>query len=95
MTVTVINCSMGAFAGFLANLMSRMGSGPGELPAGEIFIVDKTGLPGKYSFQFELDPDLFGIQAALQSKLGLRLVERKIAREHIVVDHIDKMPTEN
>jgi uncharacterized protein (TIGR03435 family) len=66
-----------------------------QWPINDIFIVDRTELPGKYSFQIGFAPELCGLQAALQSKLRLRLVERKIAREHIVIDHIDKMPKEN
>jgi uncharacterized protein (TIGR03435 family) len=86
---------MGKFASFLAGVVGRIDSRPGEPTTNEIFIADRTELPGKYSFQFEFVPELSGLQAALQSKIGLRLVERKIAREHIVVDRIDKMPTEN
>jgi uncharacterized protein (TIGR03435 family) len=98
--VTVSNCSMGAFAGLLASLLGGPALGgsvyrPGQRPPNAIFVVNRTDLPGKYSFQFEFDPELSGLQAALQSKIGLRLVENKVAREHIVVDHIDEMPTED
>jgi uncharacterized protein (TIGR03435 family) len=37
-------------------------------------------------------PDLFD---AVQAQLGLKLVPRKVPRETLVIDHIEKIPTEN
>jgi uncharacterized protein (TIGR03435 family) len=98
--ITVTNCSMGAFAGYLSGLLGEPFLGgpayrPGQRPLNTIFVVNKTDLSGKYSFQFEFDPELSGLQVALQSKIGMRLVESKVAREHTVIDHIDEMPTED
>jgi len=72
-------------------------------------VVDKTGLTGKYDFtlEFTLDrqgasrdedaqlpvaPSLF---TALQQQLGLQLVDKKIPFDVVVVDSVDKLPTEN
>jgi uncharacterized protein (TIGR03435 family) len=74
-------------------------------------VIDKTELSGKYSFtlEFELEgdvvaqvgdlddaggpaPSLFG---ALQQQLGLKLEEKKLRRDVLVIDHIEKVPTEN
>jgi uncharacterized protein (TIGR03435 family) len=66
-------------------------------------VADKTGLPGKYDFALEYGieragappsdvPDLF---TALQQQLGLQLLRKKIPLEVVVVDSIDKLPTEN
>ena len=72
-------------------------------------IVDKTGLTGKYDFTLEFTrdlpnaepdsrtepagaPDLF---SAIQQQLGLQLVRKKIPFDVVVVESIDKRPTEN
>lgn len=70
-------------------------------------VVDRTGLPGKYDFTFEyahdipnapagsqrsLLPDLF---SALQQQLGLQLIHKKVPFDVVVVEAIDKLPTEN
>jgi len=63
-------------------------------------VLDQTGLPGKYYFALryarEDDPDvpypnLFG---AIR-ELGLRLDRHKGPVEMLVLDHIEKIPTEN
>ena len=83
-------------------VLARMIREPGGPP-----VVDKTGLTGKYSFTVEYTrplagatagtdappaPDLF---AALQQQLGLQLVAKKLAFDVVVVDSVDKLPTEN
>jgi uncharacterized protein (TIGR03435 family) len=73
-------------------------------------IVDKTGLTGTYDFTLECStagllgrgaaadiasdpaPDLF---SALESQLGLKLEKSKTQLDAIVIDHMDKTPTEN
>jgi uncharacterized protein (TIGR03435 family) len=72
-------------------------------------ILDKTGLTGRYEFHLEFavappsssdaargpanGPDLF---AALEKQLGLRLVKgKKISLDLLVIDSIDKIPTDN
>lgn len=73
-------------------------------------VVDKTGLAGKYDFSLEYSPELFtsmrtspaanldlGVElsTALQQQLGLRLVKAKGKVDVVVVDKIERTPTEN
>jgi uncharacterized protein (TIGR03435 family) len=73
-------------------------------------IVDKTGLTGPYDFTLECStagllgrglvtdtasdpaPDLF---SAVERQLGLKLEKSKTQLDVIVIDHMDKTPTEN
>jgi len=68
-------------------------------------VADATGLPGKYDFTLnwisegagpsavdETGPTLF---RALPEQLGLRLEAKKGMVEILVVDHVEKVPTEN
>jgi uncharacterized protein (TIGR03435 family) len=68
-------------------------------------VVDMTGLQGVFDFTLEWDPSTdpaSGRQnlspsmfTALQEQLGLRLEERKMPVEILVIDHVEKTPTEN
>jgi uncharacterized protein (TIGR03435 family) len=70
-------------------------------------VVDETGLAGVFDFTLEWSPDEMKAEAttsetsapsiftALQEQLGLKLEGRKGAVEVLVVDHIEKIPTEN
>lgn len=70
-------------------------------------VIDQTGMNGyydisvnvaKYLPQFAGDgiPDIMGIiNAGLQEELGLKLESKKVALDLLVVDNIDKTPTEN
>ena len=66
------------------------------------FIVNKTGLSGKYDFTLKWTPDGMpetadsgpSIFAALQEQLGLQLVPAKAPFDVIVVDHIER-PSHN
>jgi len=72
---------------------------------GEV-VIDKTGIDGVYDFEMrwtvddqaptgvetETAPSLFN---ALQETLGLRLQRQKVPVEMIVVDHVERVPTEN
>jgi len=66
-------------------------------------VLNETGLPGVFSFTLEWTPDTAApatndgtsLFAALQDQLGLKLEGRKGPVEVLVVDHIDRTPTEN
>lgn len=64
-------------------------------------VTDSTGLKGKYDFTLswvrggpdaDSGPTLFG---AVQDQLGLKLTSTKAPVDILVVDHIEKTPTEN
>jgi bla regulator protein blaR1 len=70
-------------------------------------VVDKTGLAGTYDFHLiftrdrEAYPndvphadfgDIFG---ALQAQLGLKLVKQQVPVDYLVIDHVERAPTEN
>jgi uncharacterized protein (TIGR03435 family) len=69
-------------------------------PAGQP-IVDKTGLTGLYDFKLSYapanDPDssLPSFFTAVQDQLGLKLEPQKVPVETLVIDHVDRIPTEN
>jgi uncharacterized protein (TIGR03435 family) len=73
-------------------------------------VIDQTGLKGRYDFEFDITsfmmqgqpqpgeapPDPVSVlQAALPKQLGLRLEAKKLPVEMLVIDHIEKAPTEN
>jgi uncharacterized protein (TIGR03435 family) len=85
--------SMATFATVLSRRM--------DLP-----VIDMTGLKAVYKFKLDWVPDAKGDAAsdapagpnlpeALQDQLGLKLEHRKAPIEVLVVDRIDKSPTEN
>jgi len=69
-------------------------------PAGQP-VIDKTGLTGVYDFKLSYtptnDPDssLPSFFTAIQDQLGLKLEPQKVPVETLVIDHIDRTPTEN
>lgn len=67
-------------------------------------VVDKTGLDGVFDFTLDWTPDSDlqkhpdgppDIFTALQEQLGLKLEARKGPVEVFVVDHVEKIPSEN
>lgn len=69
-------------------------------------VVDRTGLTGKYDYRFEYQitapgrpqPAEFNgppIAEALEKQLGLHLEKTKVPVEMLIVDHIERTPTEN
>jgi len=68
------------------------------------FVIDRTGTTGSYYFGFtfrHLDdadadaPEVASLFDALQEELGLRLERRKGPVELLVVDHAERIPSEN
>ena len=72
-------------------------------------VIDSTGLKGKYDFVVSwafadrsngvvsesLEDPLSALISAVQSQLGLKLERKKGQFETLVVDHMEKKPTEN
>lgn len=73
-------------------------------------VLDATGLKGVFNFTLDWTPDESpsakaesaidapkspSLLIALQEQLGLRLQARKAPIEILVVDHAEKVPTEN
>jgi uncharacterized protein (TIGR03435 family) len=91
-TLTAKKTSMEFFAGFIARNLGEP-------------VVDKTGMQGVYDFELRwntddqnatgLDADVPSIFTALQETLGLRLQSQKVPSEIVVVDHVERVPTEN
>jgi uncharacterized protein (TIGR03435 family) len=68
-------------------------------------VADSTGLTAKYNFTLTFLPDgvrvppsadpLPNIYSALQSQLGLKLEPKEGIETTIIIDHMEKKPTEN
>jgi bla regulator protein BlaR1 len=68
-------------------------------------VVDKTGLGGTYDFHLMFTredhlsdvphPDYGSIFSAIEEQLGLKLVAQRIPVDYLVIDHLEKVPTEN
>ena len=87
---------------WLARMLSGQLQGP---------VIDATGLPAKYDFVVSwaygennaasgepgamLDPYRPALMRALESQLGLRLVQKKGQGDVLAIDHMEKVPTEN
>jgi len=75
-----------------------------KLSSVRMYVRDDTGLKGRYDFQLDYaaanvrvtdEPEVAPpIEAAVQ-KLGLRLMKAKGPVEFLVIDSVDKTPTEN
>ena len=63
-------------------------------------VVDKTGIKGNYDIVLDYAPDgvadspLPSIFTALQ-ELGLKVEAQKVPVEMLVIDHVERIPTEN
>ena len=66
-------------------------------------VVDHTGLTGSYDIKLSYaplndpnatsnNPDIF---TAIQDQLGLKLSPAKVPVDYLVIDHVDRTPTEN
>jgi uncharacterized protein (TIGR03435 family) len=65
-------------------------------------VVDQTGIQGVFDFTLDWAEDeeheaagIPSIRTALEEKLGLKLEPRKLPVEMLVIDHLEKKPTEN
>jgi uncharacterized protein (TIGR03435 family) len=74
-------------------------------------VLDKTGLTGKYDFSIDFKMDLRALgppsaaddasdpgpdlAAAVEQQLGLRLVPAKAKLDVLVIDKVEKVPTDN
>jgi uncharacterized protein (TIGR03435 family) len=71
-----------------------------QTPAG-LPVIDKTGIKGSYDIKLEYAPQLDAdsslpsVFTALQETLGLKLESQKVPVEMLVIDHVDRVPTEN
>jgi uncharacterized protein (TIGR03435 family) len=87
-TINLPNEKMTSLAGILTFLVKRP-------------VADKTGATGDYEVKFsfardgETESTLPSIYTALQEQLGLRLASAKVPLEMVVIDHLDRTPTEN
>ena len=71
-------------------------------PAGQP-VIDKTGLTGLYDIHLSYAPPnspnadsaLPDIFTAIQEQLGLKLEPAKVPVDYLVIDHVDRIPTEN
>jgi len=70
-------------------------------------VVDKTGIQGMFDVDLKFAPEdgplkddpqfsnLPNIFTAVQEQFGLKLVPQKVPVDYLVIDHVDKVPTEN
>lgn len=84
----LMNSSMTAFASSIRSVAGRV-------------VVDKTGVEGNYDFDFhyaregDTDSTLPSFFTALQETYGLRLEPEKVTTEILVIDQVDRIPSEN
>jgi len=64
-------------------------------------VVDQTGLTGHYNIKLSYAPQdstdsaLPSIFTAVQEQMGLKLESTKVPVQMLVIDHVEKVPTEN
>ncbi len=70
-------------------------------PLSGLPVVDRTGLTGNYDVGMEYNADLEhdsplpSLFTTLQESLGLKLESQKVPVDFLVIDHINRVPTEN
>jgi uncharacterized protein (TIGR03435 family) len=81
-----------ASTSLLAEILTRSASEP---------VVDKTGLAGeddvrlRYAAANDVNSTLPSVSTAVQEQIGLKLQSAKVPVDYLVVDHADRVPTEN
>jgi len=100
--------SMAEFAKGLGQTLIQAGIADAAGPVPRV--VDRTGLPGTWEFRFQFDGTLLvgpsradgelsdglSLFTELEKQLGLKLVKTKgVPVDVIVIDHVEKNPTEN
>ena len=64
-------------------------------------VVDQTGIKGSFDINLNFAPEgatdssLPSVFTALQEKLGLRLENRKVPQETLVIEHVERVPADN
>jgi uncharacterized protein (TIGR03435 family) len=64
-------------------------------------VADKTGIQGEYDMVLDYEndadvsPSLPSVLKAVQEQLGLKLEKQKVTVEMLVIDHVERIPTEN
>ena len=93
----------------IANAVEQQGLSVDAVGLPSLRVIDKTGLTGKYDFHFDFaqrqmegaapvygqsdrGPSVF---SAVRDQLGLKLELKKGPVELLIVDHAEKVPTEN
>jgi uncharacterized protein (TIGR03435 family) len=70
-------------------------------PAAGLPVVDQTDIEGSYDIKLDFaselgaDSQFPSIFTALQETLGLKLESKKVPVEMLVIDHVDRTPTED
>jgi uncharacterized protein (TIGR03435 family) len=98
------------FFGMFNNFQLKSQNSPAESIAQSIEfalkqpVVNETGLPGNYDYELKFAPDTADnpaysgfptIFTAVEEQLGLKLEPRKVPRDYLIIDHVDRAPTEN
>jgi uncharacterized protein (TIGR03435 family) len=84
----VYNCSMAQLAQYL-------------MPGADFPVVDRTGLSGGYDIDFDYNPkperdsELPPLDVALKQATGLLLKSQRVPVETLMIDSVDRVPTEN